>query len=492
MFKTTVSSTPFTTDIANSYFGNITGSKYGNDNSFLATMRALLAPRMKENDKVWLGFSSSRYTASDVANASIDSVVRSIVNCSGVNLDNTTGTVLIHSFNADQESNLANMRAVEAKFETLYKGYKRIERIGAFYQQSFKVDCFINTEKKNAVVFVDSLNIKKLHYLQVSILAIMPWFFNPKDGATEDELALLYSLRETSSDNYMACLAKLAEKYDFRTVRIKQMLKGFESKFERMEMERVKNSILSYNNQITTLNQQIGDKLRAKNDLCIRLLGLEQKVNSVGEESEIMDYFLCNNRLYLESVSDCDMNFCVKDYLSYFDKEIAERAINNKRSFVYYRDVRNMPHEKMEKLMREIFVSENPRLRIRFCAAYNFSLNGNVNALTGHRFDADFAEYMPNPHIDRYACMGNYQRTINDLLKNNDYIAALEQSIASCKSLNWGDSTVMQEFMDTMYGTNSKNRRCIELPNGKVVNPEEAVAWLEEQEKVNEQKTEEA
>jgi len=147
----------------------------------------------------------------------------------------------------------------------------------------------------------------------------------------------------------------------------------------------------------------------------------------------------------------------------------------------------------MKKLMWEIFVEEEPRLRIKFCAAYRFDLNGNVSPLQGHNFSYDFADCMPNTHINQYGCMGNYSRTINELLKRRDYIGALEQCIASCKSLNWGDSAVMGGFMETMWGGNSVNNRCIELPDGRVVKPAEAIAWLEQQEaNTNEQETEEA
>jgi len=86
---------------------------------------------------------------------------------------------------------------------------------------------------------------------------------------------------------------------------------------------------------------------------------------------------------------------------------------------------------------------------------------------------------MPNPHIDQYRCMGNYSATINSLLRDNNYIGALEQCIASCKSLNWGDSTVMAQFIRTMY---TGGKRCIELPDGSIVKPLAAIKWLEEQE----------
>ena len=70
------------------------------------------------------------------------------------------------------------------------------------------------------------------------------------------------------------------------------------------------------------------------------------------------------------------------------------------------------------------------------------------------------------------------------LLRQRNYIGALEQCIASCKSLNFGDSAVMGEFMKTMWSNGSVSR-CIELPDGPVVKPNEAIRWLEEQEAQN-------
>ena len=142
--------------------------------------------------------------------------------------------------------------------------------------------------------------------------------------------------------------------------------------------------------------------------------------------------------------------------------------------------------------MTEIFVKENPRLRIKVCAAYRFALEGNVSPCGHHDFSFEFADCIPNTHIDAFNCMGNYSRTINNLLMDRNYIGAIEQCIASCKSLNWGDSPVMGEFMRAMWGTNGYNNRCIELPDWRIVKPAEAIEWLELQETENGQETEEA
>ena len=106
-----------------------------------------------------------------------------------------------------------------------------------------------------------------------------------------------------------------------------------------------------------------------------------------------------------------------------------------------------------------------------------------MRPITDYNYGSEMRECMPNPHIDRYRCIGNYERTINQCIKENNYIGALEQAIASCKSLNFGDSTVMKEFMRRMYGLESySHNKCVELPDGTVVTPKEAAAWLKEQE----------
>ena len=190
------------------------------------------------------------------------------------------------------------------------------------------------------------------------------------------------------------------------------MLSGFETRYEKIERDKVRNSIAATDDKINQFNNEIGRLFGQRNELCIKLMGLERKIEEGGEDSEIMEYFLCNNRLVLEEVTDTDMYFCVKDYLTYFDREMAEQYINNERSFVY-----NGRHgasaEKMKKLMWELFVSEEPRLRIKVCAAYRFNLNGNVGTQGRHNFSYEFSDCMPNPHIDRWNCIGNYERTIN-------------------------------------------------------------------------------
>lgn len=482
MFKQVIRSTPLTTDAANSFFQHIYGEHYMQDVSFISTLRALVAPRMKENESLALSFYQTNYTASQLSERSTKAAVREV--CDLEYCD--PGRIIIHNFANTQENNYAWLELMKSTLTSVYPGWHRLEKVTDFYKKSFYVLCFINPEIKSVVLFVDNMNMQKMHYLQCSIFALLPWYFDPKLGVSKLEMGLIESLRGKNSAEYENCIAEIAEQYDFRTMKIKQLLAGFETRYESLQCDAIRQEIQGYIDTIDSLNRQIGDILSTKNDREVKLLGLETKIANSSEESEIMDYFLRNQNVVLESVGRQRITFAVKTYLEYFDEDLAERVIRNDMSYVYHPNGRGCNNiivaDDMRKLMTAIFLEQ--KLRIKFCAAYQFDMNGNVRGLGSHGYGFECRECTPNPHIDRYQCLGSYNMAINELLKRHDYIGAIEQCSASCRSLNFNDSAVMSEFMRRMYGISDYhvNMKCIELPNGTMATPVDAIKWLKEQE----------
>lgn len=482
MFRTTISSTPMTTESANTFFQNITGASFNGDVSFVATLRALAYPRMQEGDAIRLEFTCSSYSARDVAGTRASRMVSTMLDMGYY----SQGTVVIHNCDGrTQEDNYACLELMKSTFCEVYSGFHRLEKVTDFFKKTFYVLCFINPTTKQVVLFVDSLNLRKLHYLQCAIFAFLPWYFDPEAGVSQDEMNLIQSLREKTPEQYEACLVKLSQQYDFRAASIKKMLAGFETRFDKIESDRLRRKILEIERNIADYQRKIYEKLSEKNGFDVKLLGLETKIAKGNGESEIMDYFLCNDKLSLSRVTDSQMTFAIKDYITYFDEDMAKRIIDNEHSYVYCPNGRScnnfIEHDDMKRLMYAVFIDQT--LRMRTCAAYGLSIGGSsVDAISGYDYGYEFADCIPNAHIDRYSCLGNYSRAITECLKRSDYIGAIEQCIASCKSLNFADSAVMKVFMSRMYGLDGYTRnRCIELPNGNVVTPKEAAAWLKEQ-----------
>lgn len=484
MFRTTISNTPFTSSVANSLFTNVNGNSYRGDYTFISTLRALVAPRMAENETLHLEFSTNAISLRNPEPTDIAYVVRDAVSSTPNNV------IRVHDFRSTTPDYGSDwLELVQSEFGKHYSTWHLLEKVTLFFKKQFDVICFVEPEKKSVILFTSGMDMKRMHYLQCGIFAYLPWYFNPDEGVSELEMELINSLRERTSQKYEECLVKLAQKYDFKTANIRRLLSGFETRFEEIEIGKTKDSLSHAMSNIEELNRQIGEWLKEQRLLEIKLLGLETKIAQSNGDSEIMEYFMHNNNLVLESVDDTVMVFGVKTYLTYFDEEMARRVIDSGTSYVYRprgRACNNIiPAEDMKKLMNAIFIDQTIRLRV--CAAYQFRLEGNVSARSNFSYGYEYAGFTPNTHIDRYACIGNYERQINSFLSKNDYIGAIEQCVASCASLNFGDSVVMQEFMSRLYGISdySVNIKCIELPDGSVVTPKEAIEYLKSEDSDN-------
>jgi len=481
MFRNRIELTPFNDGVAESLFGEkIMGGSFQYDWSFLATLRALTYPRMPQGDVLTLNFSASSYSGLDTQNYNDESLANALLQKGSA----PRNMLRVHNFNNSRhEANVSWVDYVEKNFSRLRPGWVRFEKASLWFsQKKFSGAVFINAELKSAIVFVADMDIPRMHCIQSAIPAYLPWYFDPEKGMTETEIQLLQSLRENTDVNYRKCMSELAQKYNFREEIIRTKLAGFETAYERAEMNRVQTKIEELLDRISAAKRNMLEALERKKEYDIRALGLQERINnSPSGDSEIMNYFLVNPKLTLVDVSGTLITFYVRDYLEYYNEDEAKICINNRNSCIYpYSN--NGRHSDMERLMRAIFIDK--KLRIRFCAAYQFNINGYVSALAGFSgYGFDCAEFTPNPHIDRYACMGDYERFVNEYLAQNDYIGAIEQTVASCKSLNFGDAYVMQEFMGRMYrgSRDDVNMRCIELPDGKVVTPEEAIGYLKQE-----------
>ena len=467
MFADTIYSTSFTTEDADALFESKVPkvSLLGGDVSLTSTLRAIIAPRMPDGVRL------------------IQAVRGIAMNCDTVNnivlsTYATQSNVLYIANLAAQssETNEGMFNIVKQDFLAEYDGYEELEIIEGYFAKSFSMLCFINRDLQTSVIVVKRLDTRKLHLLQTATLAIMPWYYDPKnrDSITEDELALLESLGGKDYIAYVTCLNKLIEKYDVRAIRIRRLMDGFETRADNKRIESVKRDLESYASTINSYNNSIAQLIREKNEKQIVLMGLKQKVaETEGRGSELMGYLIRNSRIDVADVNDDAVTIIAKDYFEFFDEDLVERSLNNSYSDVYSMSSDSICAEDMAQLLRAIFLDKEIKLRV--AAAYQICIGSGVNGIGRYLRDGMYDDAMPNPHIYYYECLGDYVRTLNQLVQEDDYIGVVDQCLASVRSLNWGDSCVMERFLSDMY---DDGYCCVELPNGDVVYPSDAIAWL--------------
>ena len=477
MFRTPVLRTNLTDVVASTYIDNICGSYYRGDVTFLATLRALLANRIDQRSHVFVNYIELR-SASYNDTDSFGCFVRSLGFETGeFDSDN------IFIINVNTGSDIDNDKVFDFVKSKYPKCWSKLDNVELFFMKSFRVCCMVNESIRTTLLFVDTIDLSKWHYLQCAIPVFLPWYFDPKDGLSEIEMELVNSLREKTSDKYEAIISKMSERCNFRERKIKCLLGNFGANVLQNRLHQINCEISEYESDISSLNDQIAVLIGKRSDCQVKRLGLQQKILDTSLDSELLDYFLSNQSAEIVKVQGSTMYFVSKGYITYYDEEQAKAVINNQSSYIYNPlgacQDNLICKDDIKRLMTAVFIDQ--KLKIKVCAEYAVDISKQrVIPITysGVLLRPEYHEFIPNPHINRYGCMGSYLPIVNNLLLNCDYINIVEQCNASCQSLNFSDSVVMSDFVATICSNDDPRNHCIELPNGTVVNTHDAIEWL--------------
>lgn len=103
--------------------------------------------------------------------------------------------------------------------------------------------------------------------------------------------------------------------------------------------------------------------------------------------------------------------------------------------------------------------SNDPQFAIRMCAFYEIDMStASVGVISGYDYgDARTKKYIPNPHLQRHACLGSYREPIRENLRRNNIIGAIQQCAASAGSVNLQETNMtFKPFMASVFKSNNK------------------------------------
>lgn len=468
MFQKTITSgsVPLTGDDADLFFGGkITGSPILRDHSFTASLRALLGNRIGDSQ---LNFCPIRYD--------------SLSDIPGEGLDPVPNTLMLVYFRGRGNSDEMNgmIDAMKEKFDAL-EDFQIDEKVTQIFERAFRVYLWHSEKRKSAVILTGTMDIRKLHVLQICIPKALPWFFpEPESGKVEDrytadELALLASVQKTTEKEYIDAITKIAQQYDMREFIIRKRLDGVTKQIHEVELRRAEDNIRNLEDRIKSYYREIESYMRDRDNEMTRICGLKARIKDGGGGSDLMDWFLYNPYVFLNRVSGTSIYFTCSGYLENWDDDKAETTIKSPSSFPYeIADEYGVGHDEFENLLRAIFIDRS--IRIRTYADYEIDLSGHVDTAHFDAHDPALAEYMPNPHIEHFDCLGDYKRRILECLNAGNTLEAFNYCIASSRSLNWTDYTVMSKFVRDICNDLS-DLRCFELPDGSAVTMKDAMRW---------------
>lgn len=481
MFSKEITGLTLTNEIASCLFQNISGDNFRDDESFVATLRALLYSRVPKEESITLRYHTSRYDTGSLDGTTPGDCVRAFLRDTPV-MKGGRGILLIHSFEGTDEGNTGSLRMLEEGVPKTLAGYKLLADLSSWLESEPKIRAkvYVNEEQRNTIVFTEKMSMKRWHMLASLISRYFPWYFD-KNPMTDEEVEIVKTLTKRYAPNFEAKIQEFAKRFDFRSQIIRNKLTGFETQFDRRKLESVRTQITNTDRQIQELENRFSSYYKQMNDLRVQESGLLDKINGVGEESsELLDYFLCNNTLQLMSVYDGQIEFVVTTTVANFDPDSAEAIIANNRSYIYG-SIRNeeLTKARVKRLMTEVFLKET--MKIRICAAYRLNFdNGTYAGISGYEFPRDIImDHTPNQHIQGYHCLGGNEATIRSSMRSHDYVGAVAACVQSAKSVNIQESATTGRMMDELFS--NRIGKVIEMPDGSTKTPLEAVLWLEEQ-----------
>jgi hypothetical protein len=465
MFTKEINGVTLTNDIADRLFDNITADVYRLDQSFAATLRAVLYGRLPAGESVRL----SLVPLKDYATTA--DIITEEIRQHDKGHSHSVCVVYPHDNDAGPRM-LESVRSYIGEGKRYFDSYEPKEDLRLFYVKM--LNGLFYTNGVRTLIFLDSLDTRRFHALQMMIPRYLPMLFADAP-LSADETALLKSLGLRSSNEYERLIEQFAQRFDMRNEIIRTRLKGFETVFEREQMQAVSRDIDTKQREYELNMSNLRRTMNALQDLHITLAGLQSRVDGGGGDSELMEYFLCNKNLSIIRVQGTALEFVVHGYADIYDEEAAETYIGNPNSYLYNQCIGIIPKESMERFYRAVFLGRTHRLRV--CAAYKADMRNSITPLRDYTFPPESQNYIPNSHIQRHGCIGGYAARFMEYMHRRDYVGAIDQATMSARNLNFHDIGVITHFVQTLTRT---TLRCVEDAAGNLTTPREAIVKLEE------------
>ncbi len=480
MFRDSISSTALTGNDAD-YLFRITGDTFYQDVSFVATLRAMLGKRMKDDEE--LRFS--------VHNRSIDA---------GDYQDVSDNEVVVDFFNIARSSNITIYNLVppaknnDRAFEALAKAapeapWKRIERVTRKFRGDedapFRVLCFVNPEIKSVLLVTERMNLVKLHALECAIPTYFPWYFSGDLKITEEEknqlfLPLLKALCADNPDEYLNIIEEISKQYNIREAKIQRLLGDFEQKRLGVRISQLTDEIRQKRDFIDMKLEEVRKLQEQIEEQNATMLGLKT-ARRTGTEAELARYFASDPNLDLLDVGRNTVDFIARGIID-SPSPGTEDVIEDFDTYLY-EDCNGYDADDIHDLLYASLVTQE--IKLRTCGRIMLQFPGGI--VSGRANNYNFADnpkyntYMPNVHLNDYDCFGDHRGEIAELTGEGRYIEAIAQCVESVHSLDLCDSAVGETFIRRIVGIYDKgNVRCFELPNGEIVGPDRAIQYLKE------------
>lgn len=332
---------------------------------------------------------------------------------------------------------------------------------------------YSNAALRSTIVFVRNSSSERWMDMFCSIMfRILPWYFS--DGISDDEKNLFKAINDKNEDMFRAIIDNLCAPYDFKSSRFRKVLIGWNDGYRTRQISLLKRQCDEYHSSIERYQAEITSLLNKLNQSSINLEALQAQGNSA--DDSVYKFFMSHRQITICNTSQGNdgnvMDFSVIETIEYFDADAFLRLYNNQHSTI------GGASNDIKDIFYGVFAENKGVFRVEgmFRLVNLSSLNARRGYVSGQFNDT----HLPHPHLYHHACLGGNEGYINSYMEQGNWDMAIEQTIAAVKNINFGDSTVIREFVDDVRNAFNTSRKCILADNGKEMTLREFLAYVRE------------
>lgn len=301
---------------------------------------------------------------------------------------------------------------------------------------------------------------------------LLPWLF--KDHPlTSDELAYLRALStpDASSESRARMAEALYNKTDLPSRAVDKAIESlFKGTIDRHKTA-LKRRIEVLYRDLKETRARISDIFTDITRANCELTGLDSKDESTFI-TELKDY-LHTQKGIIVNVGDGSLLLTITTFLSNYDPDDVETFIFN--SDRPYQDLTGKEEHDVRILFRAVFVDHI--FKIKFAATYKLDYNCHVTAMSGAT-NMNIVQAVPNPHINRHSCLGNYEPMLEDAEDHRDFLTAIAICQQSAGSMNLVETISTKYFFDDFAVAYHEDIPVILTAAGESITPKQAIEQL--------------
>lgn len=357
---------------------------------------------------------------------------------------------------------------------TIPVSIQEVKDIGAYLSDKYKV--YQDTAARITIVQLQhdsGLYSSIFHRRFASAMPrLLPWLF--KDHPlTSDELAYLRALSTPVTDS--ESLARMEEAlYNKTDLPSRVVDKAIESLFkgtiDRRKVE-LKRRIESLYRDLKETRARISEIFTNITTINCELTGLDSKDESTFI-TELKDYLHTQKGISV-GTDDGSLFLTITTSLSNYDPDDVETFIFN--SDLPYQDLTGEEEHDVRILFRAVFIDHI--FKIKLAATYKLDYNCHVTAMAGE-IDMNVVQAVPNPHINRHSCIGNYEPMLEDAEDRRDFLSAIAICQQSASSMNLVETISTRYFFDDFATAYHTDIPVILTAAGESITPKQAIEQL--------------